>query len=44
MMKLPYGMPEPLGIAQAAVPPNTTLGEDGLKMVQVVSVGKNPTP
>jgi hypothetical protein len=44
MMKPPYGMPVPLGITQATVPVKTGLGVDGLEMLQVVSVGKKPTP
>ena len=44
MMKPPTAIPVPLCIMHAAVPFKMRLGEDGLEIVQVVSVGRKPEP
>jgi hypothetical protein len=44
MMKLPMAIPVPLCMMQAPVPGKMGLGEEGLEMLQVVSVGRKPEP
>jgi hypothetical protein len=44
MKKLPIALAVPLGIMQAPDPGKMGFGEDGLEMVQVVSVGRKPVP
>ena len=43
-MKPPTAIPVPILITHAAVPGSMRLGEVGLEIVQVVSVGRNPDP
>lgn len=42
IMKPPWATPVPNWITQAALPGRTTLGDEGLEIVQVWSVGRRP--
>ena len=42
IMKPPWATPVPSWITQAALPSRTTLGDEGLEIVQVWSVGRRP--